>query len=359
MTERDQGLSRRRFLQGAAASVAGGAVVGIRGPRPVLGAEAPGAPRVSATVKIGHLRNLQSGPVFLGVERKYFEEVGVKVERVLFQSGAEMVASLGTGELALGAGALNPGLYNAWGRNVRTLVVADSGQMRPGYGSAWVVVRAAVASQIRDWPDLRGRSVNFSVTGSVIDYLIRTALRRNNMTLDDVNVVRVASPDMLAALRGGRLDAGGAAEAFATLIADTGLGVKWKSGAEIAPRYQYAALMMSERAAADRSLAVALLHAYLRGTRDFMNGQQGDPAVLEILQKYAGVDQAVIRRATPSFIDVNGEVQMEDIRHQQEFWVREKVMLKPVDPAPFVNAEFAAEAVRILGRAVNPPARRS
>lgn len=350
MITHDEAWSRRNFLKGAAA-VGAGAFFGVR---ERVAAQPARAPMVSATVKVGHLRNIQSGPIFLAVERKYFQEVGVRAERVLFQSGAEMVSSLGSGDLALGTGALSPGLYNSWGRNIRTVVVADGGQMRPGYGAAWVMVRAAVAAEIRDWPDLRGRSVNFSVTGSVIDYMIRTALGRHGMTLNDVNVVRVASPDMLAALRGGKLDAGGAGEAFATQIADTGLGVKWKNGGEILPGYQYAALMMSERAAADRPLGGALLHAYLRGVRDFMRGQQSDPAVLEVLEKYTGISQGLIRRATPSFIDLNGEVQIEDMRRQQEFWVREKVMPKPVDPAPFVNTEFAAEAVRILGRATNP-----
>ena len=354
MAERKGQLSRRRFLQ-SGALVAAGLSGGLA--RGAWGASHARAPMVSATVRIGHLRNLQSGPVFLAMDRNYFQEVGVKVERVLFQSGAEMVASLGTGELALGAGALSPGLYSSWARNIRTLVVADGGQMRAGYGAAWIIVRADLAGQIKDWPDLRGRPVNFSVTGSVIDYMTRVALRGHHMTLKDVTVIRVASPDMLAALQGGKLDAGGAGEAFATRIVDLGIGVKWKSGDQIVPGYQYAALLMSERAAADRALAVALVHAYVKGVRDFMNGQQSDPAVLAILQKHSGVDQAVIRRATPSFIDVNGDVILDDIRRQQEFWIRENVMPRPVDPTPFVNAEFAAEAVRILGRATVPPGR--
>jgi hypothetical protein len=117
---------------------------------------------------------------------------------------------------------------------------------------------------------------------------------------------------------------------------------------------QYAALLMAERVGSDRPLAVAAVQAYLRGVRDFMAGQSDDPAVLAILQQYSGVDQGVIRRASPTFIDVNGELLMDSIRGQQEFWVREGVMQRVVDPTPFVNAEFAGEAVRLLGRATNP-----
>lgn len=317
---------------------------------------APAPPRVNASVRIGYLRNLGSGPVFLAIERGYFRDVGINVESVIFQSGAEMVASLGTGELALGQGAVSPGLYNAWGRDIRTLVVADGGTLRPGYGAAWMMLRTDLVDQVRDWPDLRGRRVSASVEGSVIDYMVRQALSQHGMTLNDIELVRLASPDMPAAFQGGALAAGGAAEAFATQIEDRGFAVKWKNGSEVTPGEQYSALLMSEQAASDRALAVALVYAYLRGVRDFMAGQKSDPAVLAILQQYSGVDQDVIRRATPTSIDVNGEVQIDRLRAQQEFWVREGVMTRVVDPAPFVNTEFAAEAVRLLGRAANPPA---
>src|SRR4051812_23553605 len=70
-------------------------------------------PRLNASMKVGYLRNIGSGPVYLAIERGYFKDAGINVESVLFQSGAEMVASLGTGELGIGNGALSPGLYNA------------------------------------------------------------------------------------------------------------------------------------------------------------------------------------------------------------------------------------------------------
>ena len=365
--------SRRQWLKAClvgAAGAAAGACAPAAAPAPAKPAPAPptsvagaapaaaptAAPRVNATLKVGYLRNLASGPIFLAIERNYFRDVGITVESVLFQSGAEMVASLGTGELGIGAGALSPGLYNSWARDIRTLIVADGGTFRPGLSSSWMMVRTALAPQLHDWPDLRGRKVSASVEGSLIDYTLRRALRHHSMSLDDVDLVRLASPDMLAAFQGGALDAGGAAEAFATQIADLGLAVKWKNSSEFVPNEQYAALLMAERVAADRPLAVAALQAYLRGVRDFMAGQSTDPAVLAILQQYSGVDQAVIRRASPTFMDVNGEMQVDSIRAQQDFWVREGVMQRVVDPVPFVRAEFAAEAVGLLGRATNPTA---
>jgi NitT/TauT family transport system substrate-binding protein len=324
--------------------------------RPAAGPAPSAPPRVNATVKVGYTRNLSSGPTFLALERGYFREVGINAESVIFQSGSEMVAGLGTGELALGQGALSPGLYNAWGRDIRVLVVADAGTLRPGYGSTWIMVRRDLADQIRSFADLRGRRVSASTEGSVIDYVLRNGLRQEGLTLGDVDLVRLASPDMLAAFQGGALEVGGSAEAFATQIVDLGLAVKWINGSDVIPGESYSALMMSEQAAADRPLAEALLYAFLQGAREYLVGQTSDPAVLAVVEKYTGVPQDVIRRATPSFLDPNGTVQIDRIRAHQDFWLSEGVMQRPVDPTPFVNTEFAAAAVRLLGRAPFPPA---
>src|SRR5437763_6602271 len=114
--------------------------------------------------------------------------------------------------------------------------------------------------------------------------MVRQALRQHGMSLNDVDLVRLASPDMLSAFQGGALDAGGTAEAFATQIEDLGLAVKWKNGAEVNQGEWYSALMLSERVAGDQNLAVAAVYAYLRGVRDYMAGQKSDPGVLAILQ---------------------------------------------------------------------------
>ena len=89
--------------------------------------------------------------------------------------------------------------------------------------------------------------------------------------------------------------------------------MKWKNGSEIMPGEEYSAFLISEQVAADRAVAVAVVQAYLRGVRDYMAGQRDDPGVLAILSQYSGVDQAMIK-ATPTFVDVNGEVQIDRIR---------------------------------------------
>src|SRR3954447_26324196 len=158
------GVPRRAFL-GAAAGLA--AAAALSGPA----SHARARPLRQTRVQIGYIPLLTCGPLFVANDRGYLRDAGLDVELVRFNSGAEMVVALGTGELAAGYGAISPGLFNAWSRGVRIAVVADGGRLIPGYSSTSVVVRTALVDQIRTPADLRGRRVGMSVVGATIDYI--------------------------------------------------------------------------------------------------------------------------------------------------------------------------------------------
>ncbi len=333
---RSHPLSRRAFV-GAAAGLAAAAAL----PRPA---------RAQSRVKIGYIPVLSVGPLFLAQERGYLREAGLDAEMVRFNSGAEMVVALGTGELAAGYGGASPGLLNAWSRGVHTLLVADGSQFLPGYGYVMMVVRSDLADAIRAGSDLRGRHVGMSVVGSVVDYVARNLLEQSGLTLDDVDVVRLPSADVNAGLAGRTLDVAGVAEPHGALAEQNGFARKWLGGDQIVPGMQVAGLLVSDQASRDRALTVALVAAYLRGVREFLPGQTSDPAIVEVLQRWTGVDLESIRRAVPTYIDPNGTMNVEDVRRQQAFWLRQGVIDSAVAIDAYVDGSYAAAAADLLGR---------
>ena len=96
-------MTRRHFLGTAAGAAAGAALVGPGG----VATAAPA--RRQARVQIGYIPLLTCGPLFVANDRGYLREAGLDAEMVRFNSGAEMVVALGTGELAAGDGAISPG----------------------------------------------------------------------------------------------------------------------------------------------------------------------------------------------------------------------------------------------------------
>src|SRR3954447_3759854 len=162
-----RGVSRRAFL--TAAGLAGaGVVAGASGvaaaPRQRLSRAGP--PRQGSALKIGYIPLLTVGPLFLANDHNYFRDAGLDVELVRFNSGAEMVVGLGTGELAAGYGGASPGLINAWGPGVRILWVADGSRSAPGHGNTQVLVRTDLVDAVQTPRDLRGRRVGMSLVGS-------------------------------------------------------------------------------------------------------------------------------------------------------------------------------------------------
>ena len=330
-------LSRRTFL-GAAAGLATAAALA----RPA---------RAQTRVQIGYLPLLSVGPLFLAYEQGYLRDGGLDVEMVRFNSGAEMVVALGTGELAAGYGVISPGLLNAWTRGVGIRLVADGSRLLPGYGYVVAVVRTDLVDTIRGPADLRGRRLGMSVVGSAVDYMMRNLLEQGGLTLDDVDVVRISSADVTAGLAGRSLDAGGVAEPHGALADQTGAGRLWLTGDQIVPGMQVSGLLISEQTGRDRALAVALVTAWLRGVRDFLPGQTSDQAVLDALGRWTGVPTDVIRRAVPTYLDPNGAVDLGDLRRQQDFWLRHGVITAPAPLEAHVDGSYADAAVQTLGRA--------
>jgi NitT/TauT family transport system substrate-binding protein len=347
-----RGVSRRRFL--TAAGLAGAAVLGGASGAVAAPHERPARarpPRQGSPLKIGYIPLLTVGPLFLANDHGYFRDAGLDVELVRFNSGAEMVVGLGTGELAAGFAGASPGLFNAWARGVRIVFVADGGRGAPGHSTTLVVVRSDLADAVRTPQDLRGRRVGLSVVGSVIDYVIRNLFEQNGLSLDDVEGVRLPSADVNAGLAGRTLDVAGVGEPFAAMADQLGIARKWLTSEEIVPGMQVAGIAVSDQARRDRAQITALVTGYLRGVREFLPGQSSDPAVIEVLNRWSGVAPEIIRRANPAYMDPNGGLDVEDVRRQQTFWLRQGVIDRAVPVDDQFDPGFAEAALQTLGRA--------
>src|SRR5829696_5607579 len=68
------------------------------------------------TLQVGVTRTLSEAGQWIALERGYFQEQGIAVEFTQFDSAARMIAPLGSGQLAVGSGAISAGLFNAIAR---------------------------------------------------------------------------------------------------------------------------------------------------------------------------------------------------------------------------------------------------
>jgi NitT/TauT family transport system substrate-binding protein len=205
-------LTRRALLAG----VAGAALAGCR---------RSADPRV---LRVGCMGTLAHAPSLVGLHSGRFERAlaarGVRMERVVFGAGPEVMSSLLAG--AIDVGCLGPvpavtAFVRTQGRSVQVVSGAASG------GAVFVVRRGA---GIRCAADLHGRHVATPQLGNTNDLSLRAWLRSQGMDATeyggDVTISPMKGSSMLAQMRRGMLDAAWVAEPWgARLVADANAAV--------------------------------------------------------------------------------------------------------------------------------------
>src|SRR5215831_16310420 len=107
-----------------------------------LALDAPYSPAAAADqVKIGIARTISDAGYYIADAMGFFREDGLGVSITAFNSAAQMIAPLGTGELDVGGGTVSAGFYNAVGRGIGMKIVADQASIKPGYGYSSLMVR--------------------------------------------------------------------------------------------------------------------------------------------------------------------------------------------------------------------------
>ena len=362
-------LGRRRLLAVLAglALLAGCAAPAARVPAREPGATSPpastastaAAPRADVrlasptTVKVGYTPFISMAPLFVALERGYFDELNLRLEMIRFNSGALMVAPLSTGELDFGGGGLNAGLYNALSRDIRIRIVADGSHSHPGWGTSVVLVRKDLwdSGAIRTPADLRGRRVSFATEGSPIDYMMRNWVEQNGLTMDDMEVLRLTSSDVAVGFQNGALDVATASEPFPTQAVASGLAARWLDDGDVVPGMQISAIFASERAVSQPEVMRAFLVAYLRGIREYLEADAGRAAddMLAAISKWTTVPAETLRQAGAPYFDPDGQVNVDDLQRQQEFWLRQGMVRERADLRALVDLRFVEEASRVLG----------
>src|SRR4051812_33879790 len=106
-----------------------------------LALDAARAPANAADqVKIGISRAISDAGYYMADAMGFFRDEGIDVSITGFNSAAQMIAPLGTGELDVGGGTVSAGFYNAGGGGVLMKIVADQASIKPRYGYSPPVV---------------------------------------------------------------------------------------------------------------------------------------------------------------------------------------------------------------------------
>jgi NitT/TauT family transport system substrate-binding protein len=316
----------------------------------------PGEP---VKVVVGGLGGLIDRILYVAQDKGFFREQGIEIDYNGVTSMVQAAPFLAAGQMDVISSSTSAGVFNAISRDVSVKIVTDVTVVRPGQrNSLSVVVRKDLADQIRDYPDLRGRTFAIHQKAQINHVELARLLDLGGLTEQDVNVVEVPFPDQVAALRNGAIDAAIEVEPMVTVLEDQGIATRWRDMGEIYPGQVVQYLFYSAPFIRDhRDVAQRYLIAHLKAARyfedAFVRGQNRDEVVSILVDNGPVKDPAMYDKIGRSFAgaEVNGRVSMDSLADEQEFYLRNGFVNSRIDLAQLVDTRFSEQAVRVLGRA--------
>ena len=308
------------------------------------------------TVKVGALKLSNTAPLFIGMDKGFFELEGIKVEPVWFKAAQPIAVAMATGDIDVGATGLTAGLYNSIAQGMKISIVADKGREWPGYKlTAFLVDTEQWKAGVRDLKDLKGKRVGITQIGSTFHYMLGNILEKRGMSLSDVKVVPLGSlTSMRDALITHQIESVFLNQPFVTAMETNGTGNVLLWVGDHLP-YQIAAIFYGEKMMKNRAAAFSFMKGYIRSCRYYYDyalaKKEGTfyQEILNLISKYTEEKPDIIALALP-YNDRNGELYVEDILKQLDWYHRNGMVEKKMSGSEMVDLSFWKEAIQQLGK---------
>lgn len=306
------------------------------------------------TVKVGMKQVSSDAGILVGIAKNYYQDLGIKIEPIQFSSGQEMINQLAAGQLDVGATVSSAGLFNAMSRGIPIKIVADKGINVPGQGYYRLVVRKDLENAIKDYVDLKGKTIAIVGTASLDELALDRVLGKAGLTLKDIDLQVIRSfPDMLVSLGNKSIDAAMVIEPFITQGMKKDLLSPWKDPAEYDPYAQTALLVFGTSLTQKKEVANRFMIAYIKSVRDYNDAffkGKNKAAMIDILCKYSVIkDPALYEAMYPTGLNPDGYPKLKGIALDLN-WYKKNNLLEPgLKLEDTVDQDYVGFALKILG----------
>lgn len=310
----------------------------------------------TVSVDIGMLKLTSSAPLFIAIEKGFFEEEGIDANEVWFDAAQPIAVATTSGDVDVGATGITASLYNMVAGGEELLIVADKGREQKGYSSTAFLVPND--SDVEKIEELKGKRIGITQTGSTYHYMAGRVLEEHGLSVKDVELVPLNSiPGLMESLESKQVDAVLLNEPNISVAVDEGYGkVITQIGDEI--DYQTSGIFFSKKFAENEDAAKRFLKAYIRATNYYYDAvlvKEGDEVVpgenydevIEIIAKYTDQEPDLIKKGLP-YMDRDGKLLASDIQTQVDWYAKENLIDEAIDVNDIVNTELLEEALQSL-----------
>lgn len=302
-------------------------------------------------VTVGFIPVLIYAPVALAHDKGYFADYGLDVQLEPLAGGSDMVVLTANGDFDIGVGGTGPAFFNAVARGIDLKLISPLHFERDEAATPLVVSKKRYDSGELTTPgDLEGKKVSVNARGAT-EYWLDTALRTDDLTIDDVDLQTLPFPDVPAALESGALDGAMLGEPLVTQAEKEGLVVRLE--ADFPEDFQPTFVWVNPDFAAETpELVTGFMAGMLQGCRDLWGDDWDSDENLAILEGYTKVPPELIREASRTWCEPNGDIHAEDLDTLQSFFGDRGLLEydEPLDVEEIIDRSFAEAAVEMIGR---------
>ena len=317
------------------------------------------AAQAADKVAVGTGGSAGDAPFYIAYDKGFFKDEGLDVDLIVLDSGAKVIAPLGTGELDVGSGALSVGFWNALLRGVKFRIVADRGHAEPGYLYQTVFMRKDLidGGQFKDLKDLKGKTMGFAAQGVTSLSLLNEATKFAGIKFEDVTPVYLSFPQQIAALQNKALDGTLLIEPQATVAVNAGYGVRFMDTNKFYPYQQISVIFFSDKFAKERKdVAEKFMRAWLRGVRAYNDSIKGGKIagagadeVVAVMAKSFNMNPNLVREMYSHAVHVDGTVNADGIQKDLDFFRKQGWVTGQIKASDVIDMSFAQKASAALG----------
>jgi NitT/TauT family transport system substrate-binding protein len=316
------------------------------------GAAGPGDAQ-ETTLRIGLARSTSNSAELMAIERGYFKEHGIKLERDDIESTANVIALLAQGRYQLVAGGISAGYFNAIEKDLPITILADRVSTPIGHN---LMIRPDLTGDIKTIKDLKGKVIASNGPGSVSTYEVGKILESVGLTINDVDIKILPFTQMSVAFTNKAIEAAIVIPPFVWQFEEQKLAVPFASVDELVnPQPMTIAVIMANTDWIKKNpdLVRNYFTAWLRGVRDYCQAYHGGSTRDAVIK--ALVDSGTERR--PELLhkypwparSPDGRVNVASMLDIQAWYVKNKLANAAFPAERLVDTSYADFAVGKLG----------
>ncbi len=165
------------------------------------------------TLKVGVIPIADVAPLYLGVDKGFFEDEQLKIEPQLAEGGAAITPAVVSGDFQIGF-SNTISLLIAASKGLPVEIISQGVLGGKSEQDAWADLLVLKDGPIQDGSDLEGKTIAVNTLNNICEVTIKASLEQEGVDVDKLEFTEVPFPDMNAALEQKRVDGACVVEPF-------------------------------------------------------------------------------------------------------------------------------------------------